>query len=331
MRLNVVSMSGGKDSTATALLCRVLEPHDTIRYVFADTGNEHEATVEYTLDYLPRKLGVKIDSLRQDFTDWWWRKRTYIAEKYPVKLVKEGHTVREAEETIKRILAVYDKGPTGNPYLDLCIIKGRFPSRRAQFCTEWLKTKPLTEYAIDLIDEGNAVWSWQGVRGDESTSRFTRLCCPMNIPACDKSFEVVGGGLFICRPILRWTAADTFETMRYFGVEPNPLYKLGMGRVGCMPCVNAGKDEILEISKRFPEHIDRIEEWEAAVKLASKRGGASFFPAPADGRGARVGDNIRKVVQWSRTSRGGKQISLLADEKPSACASSYGLCESEAA
>ena len=96
-------------------------------------------------------------------------------------------------------------------------------------------------------------------------------------------------------------------------------------------CVNAGKDEILEISKRFPEHIDRIEEWEAAVKLASKRGGASFFPAPADGRGARVGDNIRKVVQWSRTSRGGKQISLLADEKPSACASSYGLCESEAA
>lgn len=318
MRINVVSLSGGKDSTATELMRRALEPDTPARHVFADTGNEHPMTVEYVTEYLPRKLGIKVDVLRVDFTEWWWRKRKYIAEIYPTKLVREGFTAAEADAIIRRCLSVYDPGPTGNPYLDLCIIKGRFPSRMAQFCTQFLKTEPLTEYAMALIDAGNAVWSWQGVRADESARRRNA-----------KEFEEVGGGLFIYRPIVRWTALDTFEAMKYFGVEPNPLYRLGMGRVGCMPCINASKDEILEISKRFPEHIDRIEEWEAVVRLASKCD-ASFFSAPADGRGARVGDNIRKVVQWSRTSRGGRQISLLADEAPSACSSSYGLCETRA-
>lgn len=329
MRVNVVSLSGGKDSTATELVRRVLEPDVPARHVFADTGNEHEATIEYATDYLPRKLGIKVDVLRVDFTDWWWRRRDYIRDVYPTKLVeKEGYSVAEADELIRRCLAVFERGPSGVPFLDLCVIKGRFPSRKAQFCTEFLKTKPLTEYAIYLIDQGHAVWSWQGVRGQESESRARRLWCPLNIPACDKNFEDVGGGLFIYRPILRWSALDTFEVMKMFGIEPNPLYKLGMGRVGCMPCVNTGKDEILEISKRFPDHIDRIEEWEAAVRIASKRGGASFFPAPDDGRGALVGDNIRKVIQWSRTSRGGRQISIFADDAPSACSSSYGLCDS---
>lgn len=315
MRINVVSMSGGKDSTATALVCREVEPADSIRYVFADTGNEHEATLEYVHDYLPRALGAPIVTLRRDFTDWWWHRRRFVAERWPLPHHKWPNGVPQA--IVDRVLAVLDKGPTGNPYLDLCIIKGRFPSRRAQFCTQFLKTEPLTEYAMGLIDKGYAVWSWQGIRADEGGRRRWA-----------KEFEEVGGGLYIHRPILRWTAADCFEAMQVCGVEPNPLYKLGMGRVGCMPCINAGKDEVREIAKRFPAHIDRIEEWEAVVGLASKRG-TSFFPAPEDGRADIMGRNVREVVQWSRTTRGGRQVSLFADDEPSACSSSYGLCETQ--
>ena len=112
------------------------------------------------------------------------------------------------------------------------------------------------------------------------------------------------------------------------GIKPNPLYRLGMSRVGCMPCINAAKAEVLEISKRFPEHIDRIEEWESVVKLASKRGGATFFAAPtADDRGAQRGNNIRAYVHWSRTSKGWRTEDIFANEPPKACASAYGLCE----
>jgi 3'-phosphoadenosine 5'-phosphosulfate sulfotransferase (PAPS reductase)/FAD synthetase len=178
---------------------------------------------------------------------------------------------------------------------------------------------------LGLIDDGlcDAVWSWQGVRIDESESRRTRL---QGTGACVVAFQEQGGGIYNYRPILRWKASDCFEAHRLVGLEPNELYKQGMGRVGCMPCINAGKDEILEISKRFPGHINRIELWEATVALASKGMEASFFPDPhrdahLDKRG------IRKVVEWSKTARGGKMVDWIRLEPAKACESAYGLCE----
>lgn len=302
----LVSVSGGKDSTATLLIA--LELHgQRVRAAFADTGNEHEATYDY-VRFLHQRFGVSIQWLRRDFTEEWWRRRNFIRDKWADKGVPD--------DVVQRVLAVFEKGPTGNPYLDLCMIKGRFPSRRAQFCTQYLKTEPLTEFALELIDAHGAVESWQGVRAEESEARRW-------LP----SYEYRGGGYGVYRPILRWKVADVFDAHRAWGIAPNPLYKKGMKRVGCMPCINAAKDEILAISKRFPQHIDRIEEWEAAVGLGSKRGESSFFSNPdrdahLDKRG------IRKVVEWSKTKRGGQLMDWIRiQEEPTACASAYGLCE----
>lgn len=54
----IVSVSGGKDSTATVLALREAEIH--ARYVFSDTGWEAPETYEY-LDTLTRVLGITID------------------------------------------------------------------------------------------------------------------------------------------------------------------------------------------------------------------------------------------------------------------------------
>ena len=115
---------------------------------------------------------------------------------------------------------------------------------------------------------------------------------------------------------------------RIHGIKHNPLYEMGMGRVGCMPCINCRKDELLEISKRFPEAIERIMEWEAAVKLASKRQGATFFAAPSDDSEWSATQTIETVVEWAKTSRGGKQYDFIRmqDDGPP-CTSIYGLCE----
>jgi 3'-phosphoadenosine 5'-phosphosulfate sulfotransferase (PAPS reductase)/FAD synthetase len=313
--LHVVSVSGGKDSTAT--LCYALEtqPIESVRAVFADTGNEHGLVYEY-LDYLQFWLNIKIVRLRRDFTPEWLHRREWLRSDAPRTDRKDRKAYTEAQ--IAKVQAVFDREPTGNSYLDLCIIKGRFPSRRAQFCTKFLKTEPLVEYQMGLIDSGEcaAVWSWQGIRRDEGGRRQWA-----------KEFEEVGGGLYVSRPIVRWTAADCFAAMEAYGIEPNPLYSLGFDRVGCMPCINSGKADILNMAKRFPEHVARLAEWEAAVVEASWQGRASFFPAPEDGRADRVGRNIAQVVQWSRTSRGGRSVDLLADAPPEACSSSYGLCE----
>ena len=91
--------------------------------------------------------------------------------------------------------------------------------------------------------------------------------------------------------------------------------------------MNCGKEEISEISLRWPEVINRIEEWEACVTLASKRRGASFFLAPDDGRGDIQGRNIRQRVEWGRTSYGGKQFDMFAEMPPPRCSSFYSLCE----
>lgn len=313
--LHVVSISGGKDSAATAIVALETMPRESLRFIFCDTGNEHESTYDYVA-YMERHLGIQIVTLRAEFSQQMAAKREYILTKWPGKGVPLDACERAAAAMV----------PTGNPFLDLCVWKGRFPSRRAQFCTEQLKTLPATEYQLDLIERGecDAVWSWQGIRMDESHSRRTRMHISGHL--C-RHFGEQGAGIYTHRPILRWTATDVFEAADCYGLKPNPLYLQGMTRVGCMPCINAGKDEILEISKRFPGHIDRIEMWERTVALASKRMEASFFPDP--GRDAHLNKRgIRKVVEWSKTQRGGQLMDWIrVYEEPRACQSAYGLCE----
>ncbi|MHB1938968.1 MAG: phosphoadenosine phosphosulfate reductase domain-containing protein [Acidobacteriaceae bacterium] len=284
---HIVSVSGGKDSTATALLAK--GAHENVRYVFADTGNEHPLTYEY-LDYLRGVLGP-IDVVKAEFSQQIARKRKYIDEHWPEPI---------------RSRAMEIMVPTGIPYLDLCLWKTRFPSRMAQFCTSELKIFPLVEYQDAFSDSCEFVVSWQGVRRDESPNRRNAL-----------DIEHVGDGLWIYRPIASWTAQQVIDYVQSHGVALNPLYSQGMSRVGCMPCINANKAEIKEISVRFPEEIKRIAEWERLVGLASRREQATFFTnnPPQD---------IYQVIEWSKTARGGKQHDFYFSES---CSSSYGLCE----
>lgn len=299
----ILSVSGGKDSTAMLLLA--LERGETFRALFADTGNEHQAVYDY-LPYLEQQTGVKIEVVKADFSVQIARKRNYVQTKWR----EEGVSERIIEDALSVL------NPTGNPFLDLCIWKGRFPSRMAQFCTEELKRNPALEQVIMPALEQGAVESWQGVRADESAKRSKYV---------ERTDE--GGGLHIYRPILRWDYEAVFAIHRRHKVKPNPLYKMGMGRVGCMPCINAVKGELLEISNRFPAEVARIREWESIVAKASKLGAATFFaPNKASGSGI---NSIDTVIQWSKTERGGKQYGIFSQESTYAggCASAYGLCD----
>lgn len=314
---NIVSVSGGKDSTAT-LLVAIAQEVPNLQAVFADTGNEHEQTYQY-LDYLEQATHTKITRVRADFTQRIESKRRFIETKWREQGIEES-VVLAALEVLQ---------PTGNPFLDLCIWKGRFPSRKAQFCTMELKRDPMLEQvAMPLMGNSDMILSWQGVRAGESLKR-------RYLPECDE----VGGGLFNYRPILKWDIPSVFEAHRYMGIKPNPLYSQGMGRVGCMPCINCRKDELREISLRFPEVIDRIDRWERTTQQASKRGAATFFAGSnaKHPKGSIAGmsaievmeiASIRQAVEWSKTAHGGIQYDLLIPTDTEACSSSYGLCDS---
>lgn len=305
MKHNIISVSGGKDSTALLLLA-IERQTENMQAIFADTGHEHAQTYEY-VHYLNDNV-FPIRTIRADFSVDIARKREFVATKWREQGV--------AEEKVLRAMAVLQ--PTGNPFLDLCVWKGRMPSTKALFCSEELKRNPIVEQVqMPLLEKGDTIWSWQGVRADESLAR-------RDLPELDLvGAGPDGGELWNYRPILKWTAQDAFDMHKKHGVKHNPLYAQGMGRVGCMPCIHARKDELLEIHRRFPEEVERVAEWERIVKQASKRDGASFF-ATADGRG----NNIHQAVEWSKTSRGGTQYDFTrTDNDGPLCSSIYGLCE----
>lgn len=307
---NIVSVSGGKDSTALLLLAIERQP-DNLQAVFADTGNEHEITYDY-VKYISDHV-FPIRTVRADFTRQIAGKKEYVLTKWSEKGVDAAAIERAATALV----------PTGNPFLDLCIWKGRFPSSQAAFCSEELKRNQIiTQVQNPLLQAGDDVISWQGVRRDESRKR-------RNLPENEAKLTLDNGAtLWNYRPILDWTAEDCFAMHRKHGIKHNPLYEMGMGRVGCMPCINCRKDELLEISRRFPEAIERIKAWEEAVKQASKQQAATFFSA--DGMSAVVAatQTIETVVEWAKTSRGGKQYDWLRMENDGPrCSSIYGLCE----
>lgn len=320
-----ISVSGGKDSTAMYLLA--LERGRPFRALMADTGNEHPITLEYALSLPARTGGPEVEIVRADFAADFARKRAFIAERWPRDGVPQERVDRAVE-----LLAE----PTGIPMLDLCMLKGRFPSPMRQFCTEELKSIPLDRIAGAEMRTGRDVVSWQGVRRAESRRR-SRYPMFQRIRRSD-----TGRTLTIFRPILHWDVKAVWRMHRRHGIEPNPLYGWGAERVGCWPCINVGKDELRMIASRDPAALERLREWERLVADCSKRGLATFFAADKTPQGAAMAREHKRTGippaggypdavaagEWAKTSRGGGQIDWIRSmDDGTLCGSEEGLCE----
>lgn len=332
--MHVVSVSGGKDSTA--LYLRAMERGLPFRAVFADTGNEHEWTYDFVRDLPGLTGGPDIEWVKADFTEKLARKREYVARVWP----DEGVPLDQVERAVSLL------HPTGNPFLDLCLWKTRFPSSKTRFCTDELKLVPMFQ-AVQrpILEAGHTMISWQGVRHEESLARrdLPRLQrinpVPYSLPAAVRRSGEAWMA-YAYRPLVDWLEGEVFAFHRKHSIAWNPLYDHGMGRVGCMPCIMCKKDEMRSIADRFPEHIDKIEEWEAVVSDVSKRGNSTFFNVTDDpllSNGWEGADydwslsrtGIRARVEWSKTSRGGLQydaLALMQADFNTSC-NQWGACE----
>jgi len=207
------------------------------------------------------------------------------------------------------------RGLDGNADLtfeELIRIKGGPPHRTAQFCTAALKLAPQRRWMRAAFGpggpyEGQDYIRYAGVRRDESKSRKATP-----IERFDTWFDCP-----LIAPIVDWTKSMCFDYVKAHGEAINPLYTLGFNRVGCAPCINSGKEDIVNWAARRPAMIDKVR------GLEERTGRTFFFPVDRDG----VRHGIDEVVRWAGTSRGGDQPRLPVLLERSGCESKYGLCE----
>ena len=216
-------------------------------------------------------------------------------------------------------------------FFQLALKKKRFPSRMAQFCTQWLKLFPTQIWLKARMVEGNDVVVLNGKRTAESAERGRKM---KGRPEREWS------PFWACEewaPLMHWTIEDVLAIHKRHGVPLNPLYALGAHRVGCFPCINCGKPEIRLVAMHRPEKIDQIREAEQAFIPITGRP-QSFFPAKmttdnfndaeyVNRKGETRGVSyIDSVVKWAQTERGGKQYRIPFKDVP-ACWMNYGACE----
>ena len=283
---HIVGFSGGVDSQACARW--VLNRYAADDVILMNTnagGNEHPLTDAFIAEY-SRTVHpvVVVPALMRDM----WETEGYAE--------RRGYG-SDDPLTFERLIEV----------------KGRPPSRKAQFCTYFLKLIPQRRWLRDQFGAGGP-WGgegfcrYTGVRRDESQTRKDQP-----ITQWDEFYDCD-----LHAPIADWTKQMCFDYVKAHGEAINPLYTLGFNRVGCAPCINSGKDDILAWSQRFPEMIDKVRGYERAT-------GRTFFHPMIPGMAT---NTIDDVVRWAQTDRGGRQTNLLRviNERPS-CESSYGLCE----
>lgn len=305
----VVSVSGGKDSTACCLHLMELGygPDDYDR-IFFDTGWESPLLYEYVENDLPEVVGP-ITRLRAEIP-------------LPDELVPIA-------QKFEKMLGV-----SYSSMVRLCLQKGMFPSRVRRWCTQGLKVYPARDY---LLKREGQVVNVVGIRAQESAARSLMLEWEYSGTfKCD-----------VWRPLIDWSEEEVIAIHKRNGVRPCRLYlEQGSTRVGCYPCIFSRKAELRAISDYSPERVEILAELErtvTALRLAGieERGETSEFETwswfqnpvsrtdPKTGKRAGECWPIAKVIKWARTSRGGSvdQLELFTDPAGHQGCIRWGMCD----
>lgn len=340
MILRIVSVSGGKDSTALYLWAIEQWGKDGFRAVFADTGHEHPVTYNYLRNLPTMANGPEIEWVKSDFSK---------------KLKQKGIDI------------------PAEGMLALWLWKGRAPSARAQFCTEHLKLRPILDW-LTIHRGTKEVEMYVGIRAAESARRAKMPMeedsdfydCIVKRPLLKWSEEAVfaylklkgvepnplydhGSARVGCYPCVHSRKSE-LANMEDWAWEKLAVWEKLAGTTwfsfGEIPLT---QEQTLELKK--------AEHWETVKCIECCGSGtvvADFGPAGSEiydcpdclGEGllkrltnesslaiAKLKDkfspSVKQVREWTKTSRGGRQFQMFqedAKDVPS-CMSTWGACE----
>lgn len=286
-------------------------------------------------------------------------------------------TVWESKITYKYIQEIMEKlqmplielkSKKYDGFIDLAKKRKRFPSTKARFCTQELKTIPMIDYLLDVVNDDFVVI--QGIRKleSESRSRMQEQCnyfkyyfqpyssneiiierlesLKQRTKIQEKNLQKAKNRLEegkkdekfhtyrkkevfkfckthvtdVLRPIFEWSGQDTINYILDNGFIPNPLYRMGMKRVGCFPCIMSSNMEIHQLAERFPERIEEIIRHEE--ELRSSFWGPDSIPKKYYKGKFPLATDVVKYVEGKH-----KAGTLFDENVGTSCMSYYGLCE----
>lgn len=310
--VHIASVSGGKDSTAMCL--HLIEQGIEFEAVTMDTGWEHPGTYRYLDEVLPGVIGP----IRR------------LGCKWPV-LPEPLEAVALECERLLDLPDLPDGTPRRSAMVRFILKRAMFPTRLRRFCTQELKIRPIQRYIKTVHKTGALPVNVVGIRAAESRARA-------KLPEREISEPM---DCMVWRPLIRWTTQDVIDIHARHNVTPNPLYLSGAERVGCWPCINSRKAEIRHMADTDARRVQVIQLLEA-ITLKQQRDRAAakgvsleerghsaptFFHGQAGGGALGMMPPIDRVVEWSRTSRGGRQTTLWGEHETDAGCMRWGLCD----
>lgn len=121
----------------------------------------------------------------------------------------------------------------------------KFPFGVGRFCTSTFKRQAFSRFLDSIEGDGEI---WLGIRDSESQQRKKKygFLVAEETYSLDEVYpnrypKRISSRFLLRFPILHWEAWETIVYIEEAGLKINPLYNQGFDRVGCFPCMLAGK------------------------------------------------------------------------------------------
>jgi 3'-phosphoadenosine 5'-phosphosulfate sulfotransferase (PAPS reductase)/FAD synthetase len=241
--MNIIPISGGKDSQATAIWYANNVP-DTykVTLLFCDTGNEADETYHHISKILIPALPKHMHN--------------FISAKN-----KRGETLLEQAVRKKRFPSTKARFCTSElkmePMIDFILQQNEdvviYDGRRRQ--------ESMARSVLNRHDEYFSDYLIPKTKGEKSKTLHKRK----DVLQWLEKYQAD-----VIRPILMWSTKDVFEYISINSHQRNPLYDLGFNRVGCFPCIMCSLGEIIRVAEHAPEKID-------AIRIIENESKTTFF------------------------------------------------------
>jgi 3'-phosphoadenosine 5'-phosphosulfate sulfotransferase (PAPS reductase)/FAD synthetase len=241
MKKIIVSVSGGKDSTATLIKAIKEYGKDNVMGVFCDTGWEHPQTYEY-IDYLREKLQVEIKTLRNE-------KFNSVIDLIKHKKIFPSPMRRFCSEYLKL-----------KPMINFLIELSSNPNIEIE---NWI--------GIRSNESRSRNERYGHLSSNDILSYNDMYSLTKKQAASLKNVK-------LRFPVVNLTANDVYKIIINAGLDINKLYYQGQSRVGCYPCIlssigsfksvwqdKIGKERILYL-RELENELNKNNEFKTTLK-----------------------------------------------------------------